>query len=240
MSRNQALQRLSTSWKVINNLWAKVMEKSVKSYIKNVQDDQKMVKPQGDSFINVWIRKEELGGKLGGAAPETSEQFPSSWVQQRGMLIDLISLKDPMLGQAIYDPENLNTINRIIGIPGIKVPGESDRDKQLAEIAELVKAAPTPVLDEFGQEIIDQLSGMPMLASSVPIDPDVDNHDVQAYTCMAWAVSLVGRSMKELNPQGYMNVIAHMKEHRALIPPPAPVNAEGEPVEEMPSEEKVS
>ncbi len=244
MSRAQALQRLSTAWKIVNNLWAKVMEKAVKSYIKNVQDDAKMVKPSGDGFVNIWIRKEELAGKLGGAEPETSEQFPSSWAQQRAMLLELLTLKDPMINQAIYDPENSNTVQRVVGIPGIKVPGEADRDKQLSEIAELIKSQATPVLDpsgavdEMGQPLpsIDPVTGQPLMASSIPIDPDVDNHDIQAYVCMAWAVSSVGRSTKEINPEGYMNVIAHMKEHRALIPPP-PMPVEGTGKETPPKEQ---
>lgn len=237
MSRNQALQRLSTAWKIINNLWIKVIEKAVKSYIKNVQDDEKMVKPQGDSFINVWIKKEELSGKLGGVEAENSEQFPSSWIQQRGMLLEIMGFGNPMLDQALYDPENVNTVNRILAIPGIKIPGADDRDKQLAEIAELLKSGPTPMIDQMtGMPVIDPMTGQPVMQSSIPIDMDVDNHGTQAYVCMAWAVSSVGRSTKEINPQGYMNVIAHMKEHRQLIPPPVPEGAET--VEDIAPEEE--
>lgn len=205
------------------------MEKAVKSYIANVQEDDKMVKTQGDSFINVWIKKEELKGKIGGAESETSEQFPSSWVQQRGMLLELIGMNNPMLDQAIYSPENAETVNRIIGIPGIKIPGAADQDKQLAEIADLLKAAPIPepITDEFGQPVTDPTTGMPATKNtpSVPIDPDVDNDIVQSMVCKEWAVSAVGRATKISNPEGYANVIAHMiahEEHQMMMNPPAP------------------
>lgn len=236
MSRNQALQRLSTTWKVINAWWAQIMVKAVKSYIKYVQYDDKMVKAQGDSFVNVWIKTEELAGKIGGAEPETSEQFPLSWVQQRGMLLELMTLQNPYVDQALYDPENVNTINRIIGLPGFKIPGDSDRDKQLAEIAELLQSAPImePMIDPIMGPIIDPMTGMPQMmpTPSIPVEPEVDNHEFQAYVCRAWAVSTVGRATKISNPQGYMNVIAHMVAHEQLIPPPPMVDAEGKPLEE--------
>lgn len=245
MSRNQALQRLSTTWKVVNAWWAKVMEKAVKSYIKHVQEDEKMVKPSGDSFINVWIRKSELAGKIGGATAETSEQFPTSWVQQRGMLLEIMAMQNPYIDHALYDPENVSVVAQLIGIPGIKIPGEMDRDKQLAEIAELVKGVsipPEPMIDPVtGMPVLDPMTGQPQMGPptpSIPIDPEVDNHEQQAYVCRAWAVSSVGRATKIDNPEGYMNVIAHMIAHEQMIPPPPMVDAEGKPLEETTPQEK--
>jgi hypothetical protein len=243
MSRNQALQRLSTSWKVINSWWARVMEKCVRSYIEHVQGDEKIVKTSGDSYINSWIRSSELKGKIGGASSETSEQFPVSWVQKRAMLLELMGMNNPFIMMALQDVENANKANQLL-MPDLKAPGTDDRDKQLAEIAELLTGQP------YEEPVIDPMTGLPgfdpetgaeippKLMPSVEIDPEVDNHDVHIQVCKAWAVSISGRAAKVENPEGYANVIAHMMMHDEFLTmtaPPVPVpgaeSAETQPVQ---------
>jgi hypothetical protein len=49
---------------------------------------------------------------------------------------------------------------------------------------------------------------------SVEIEPDVDNHEVHILICRSWAVSEAGRLAKIENPDGYKNVLLHLKSHQ--------------------------
>ena len=74
------------------------MGKSVKSYAKNMLGDENFVKAQGSNFMNVWIKKVELTGKIGDIVPEVSETLPVSWTQKRDILLNLMNMKDPNIG----------------------------------------------------------------------------------------------------------------------------------------------
>ena len=120
-------------------------------------------------------------------------------------------------------PENLPYLKRALGLTDMFIPGEDDRNKQYAEITELVNSAPLPAAPT-----IDPMTGMEvpgMEQPSVPVDPDVDNHQIEAEICRKWLVSDVGRDAKINNPEGYMNVLLHFKQHieimqMQMMPPP--------------------
>jgi len=52
---------------------------------------------------------------------------------------------------------------------------------------------------------------------SIEIEPDVDNHQVHMAICKSWLVSEAGRLAKIENPEGYKNVLLHMKQHLMLV-----------------------
>lgn len=201
-SRNQALQRLSITWKVLCSWWRRLYFKSVKSYIANSSNgDDKFVKRSGTGFINVWIKEAELEGKLGDVESETSEQFPVSWEQMGARLLELLDKNNEAINAAIFDPNNVGFVARLLGFRQMHIPGEDDRNKQLMEIAELVKDAPTEMNPDDYQP-------------TVMVEPDVDNHAVHIATLVAWLVSPIGIDCKNTNPQGYQNVVAHLRMHK--------------------------
>jgi hypothetical protein len=210
LSRAQALQRLSGTWTVLKSWWSKVMAKAVKSYADNMTEDEKMVKNQGDSFINVWIRKSQLQGTVGEIEPETSEAFPISWAQKRDVLLQLINMKDPQVGEILMHPENASFVAELIGMPDLYIPGDDSRNKQLYEIATMLQGQPTVMG-------VDPMSGQEQFQSSVPVDPEVDNHGIEAEVCLAWLNGDVGLATKEQNPAAWMNVRAHFMEHNQII-----------------------
>ena len=210
LSRAQALQRLSGTWTVLKSWWAKVMAKSVKSFAENMQEDEKMVKSIGDSFINVWIKKSQLQGKVGEIEPETSEAFPISWAQKRDVLMQLIQLKDPEVGAILQHPENMSFIAELIGMEDLYIPGDDDRNKQLYEISILIQGQPTV-------SGIDPMTGQEQYQSTVPVDPEVDNHNTESEICLAWLKNDTGLATKEQNPAAWMNVRAHYMEHQMVI-----------------------
>ena len=219
MSRNQALQRLQTPWKMINFWWKGVFGKVIPAFIKTMIDDEKIVKEEYGSYINEWIRKSEVEGKIGCIEIESSDQLPATFGQIRDGLMELIQLNNPEILQIIGSPDNINTVqDYILGGVNLKSPGESDREKQYEEIQLLLKSGPVHSMNQQTMQPEEQPSIMPEF--------EVDNHQIEGDICRSWLVSEAGRNAKAENPEGYKNVLLHLKAHiqmlQQLQTPPAP------------------
>ena len=206
LSKASALQRLSTNWTILQEWWAQVMKKATDSFVKHMKTDEKMVQSKGSNFINVWIKQSELIGQVGEVAPEIAEPFPISWTQKRDVLLNLIQMKDPMIGSVLGHPENAGLIASVIGLSELHIPGDDSRNKQLWEISQMILAEP----QQTGQMGPD---GQPQLMPSIPVDPVVDDNMVEAEICKSWLRSEVGIDAKANNPGGYMNIMSHLKMH---------------------------
>jgi hypothetical protein len=222
-SKASALQRLNLTWIMVKIWWAELMSKSVRSFAINLTDDEKYVEAKGKNFVNVWIRRAELTGKVGQVEPDISEAFPVTWAQQRDVLMNLLGMKNQMVDVVIAHPENAGVVASRIGFPDFYIPGDDDRDKQLEEISQLILAEPMvlpPQMPmggpEHGGDVppVGQEGPPPQeqLKSTITVEK-WENHAVEAETCRAWLKSEVGRDCKQTNPAGYMNVVAHMEEH---------------------------
>jgi hypothetical protein len=219
-ARAMALQRLNLSWINIKTWWAELMGKSVRSFAANMKDDERYVQKKGSSFINVWIKRAEMNGRVGQVEADINEAFPISWAQKRDILMNLISMKNPMVETVMMHPENSGIIASTVGFPDLYIPGDDDRNKQLYEISQLIMAQPTPtgIQGPDGQEV---------LQPTIPIAM-WENHGVEAETCKAWLKSEVGLDAKETNPAGYMNVVSHMQMHDYQVQMAAQAEAEAE------------
>lgn len=237
-SRTQAMQRLSLTWKMLVLWWTKIQEKAVTEHVGHMLEDEKIVQKQGEGFVNSWIRKSELTGSVGRAVSESSDQLPISWQQKNGLFFQLVGLNNEMINSALFTPENAELLASIIGMSELKIPGAEDRIKQLLEIAELIKAQPTqdPMMDQMtGQPVIDPATGQPVLGpqqSTIPIEPNVDNHEVHIQVSLAWLNGEAGRVTKETNPGGYQNVVAHLMEHNQFLMSQMPPPGSEPPVDE--------
>jgi hypothetical protein len=206
MSRAQALQRLQTPWKVLTFWWKDIFGKTIQAYIENVIEDERFTKPDAQGgYVNVFIRKAELQGKIGNIELEASEQLPITWAQTKEALMSFLTTMPDAITY-LSSPENLPILKKALGVPDFVMPGTDDRDKQYEEIQVLIVSE--PMMD------MDPLTGMPIEQPSVPIEPDVDNHMIEAETCRHWLVSSTGREAKVMNPMGYKNVLLHMKAHQ--------------------------
>src|SRR5579863_302577 len=229
MSKGMALQRLQTPWRMMNIWWKKIFAKSILTFIKNLHEDERVVeKDEQGNFINVFIRKAELDGKIGSIELESDDKLPVSDEQQADMIMQLFQINSSLITGALMDPENLPSIAKVIKIPTFRIPGEDDREKQNEEIVELVNGSPIPpdpqAIQAFqSQQAQSQQTSQPLQAAppqeqpSVQIDPDVDNHQVEASVCKSWLISPAGRLAKRENPNGYKNVLLHMKAHMAVV-----------------------
>jgi hypothetical protein len=206
MSRNQALQRLQTTWKMINYWWSDVFGKVIPAYIKTMLEDERLVKQMTtDSFINVCIKKSELDGKLGNIEVESADNLPATWGQVRDTVMEMINSGNPAFMESLMSSENIGLLQDVIGLSQFKVPGEGDRVKQFEEIQLLMKS--TPSMDMNPQTM------MPEEIPSIQPEFEVDNHKIEADVCRSWLVGEAGRQAKIDNPAGYKNVLLHMKMH---------------------------
>jgi hypothetical protein len=225
MSRAQALQRLQTTWKMFNVWWKEIFGKVIPQYIESVVDDERIVeKDEAGNFINVFIRKAELQGKIGSVELESSDQLPITWSQKKDVYMNLMQMNNPLIMQALSSPENLEELKEAIGLDDFVIPGEDDRNKQYEEIYQLVNSTPIPSQDP--------MTGQMTLVPSVDIDPMVDNNEIEADICRRWLVGDAGRLAKIENPDGYKNVLLHMKRHVDMIqmqqaPPQQPQPQQG-------------
>jgi ssDNA-binding Zn-finger/Zn-ribbon topoisomerase 1 len=210
MSRAQALQRLQNTWKMLTYWWKNIFGKAVPMFIEEVQEDLRDVQRKEDgSFINVFIRKAELEGKIGKVELEANENLPTTWAQRKDVLMQLLQTGTPEILQILGSPENLSVIREAIGLDAFFVPGEDDVEKQLEEIKELLASEP--------YQEPDQMTGQITEVPTVEVDPDYDNHAIQFEICRKWIISEEGRQAKTDNPAGYKNVLLHGKMHLQFV-----------------------
>jgi hypothetical protein len=198
-SRQMALQRLSLIWNFWLDWWVRTIAGSVDIYIETISEDQKFVKYENNNYINTWIRQSELSGKTGGVEPEGSESFPVSLAQKKDLILKLVELNNDFINQALYLPENARVIQDVLALNELKLPGELQRVKQTLEIVELLKSGP-----------IDAT------ASTVQPSEDTDDHGIHIVTIVMWATDTIGLAAQKENPAGFSNVMAHLKQHKAL------------------------
>jgi hypothetical protein len=203
MSRAQALQRQQNTWKMLCIWWKDGFGKAIPTYIREMKDDEKDVQRDKDgNFINIFIRKAELEGKIGKVELEANENLPLTWSQQKDVVMQLLQAANPEILSVLGAPENLGKIRDAIGLTEFYVPGEDDVEKQYDEIKQLLNSEPIPTMDPMNPE-----------APSVEIDPIYDNHQIEFEVVRRWATGEAGRQAKIDNPNGYKNVLLHGKMH---------------------------
>ncbi len=221
MSQTASLQRLQTPWRMFTIWWKQIFGKAIPAYMKIMVEDERFVKKgESGNYVNVYIRKAELSGKIGGVELDASEQIPISDEQKADIIMKLMELQNAEIQQALASPENLPFIRKVIKLPEFRLPGEDDRQKQYEEIRTLLEQQPIVLPPDpmmamqaatMGQEL------PPTEMPSVEIDAFIDDHTIEAQICRSWAISEAGRLAKVENPAGYKNVLLHMKMHMQII-----------------------
>ncbi len=221
MSKNQAMQRLQTPWKMLTMWWKNMYGKAIPMYMKNMVEDERFVKKDKlNNPINVFIAKSEMQGKIGEVELVGAENLPESWMQKKDTLMQFLQAADPVVMQALVDPQNLPLVAEAVGLSDFILPGADDREKQYEEINILINSQPivipTDPMEMMQGEMMGQQIPPEQEMPSVDIEPDVDNGPVHIAICKGWLVSDVGRFAKVNNPQGYKNVLLHLKQHLQL------------------------
>jgi hypothetical protein len=218
MSRAQALQRLQSTWKMLLMWWKNIHGKAIPLYIKEMKDDEKQVKKdEFGNFVNVFIRRSELEGKIGSVELEANENLPITWNQQKDAIMELFKMNNDTITASLTTPENMPFLKKVIGLDQYIIPGEDDRQKQYEEIQQLINSEPIqmppdPMMVQEAMQM-GQPPPEPTNEPSVQPDYDVDNHVLESDICRRWLVADAGRLCKIENPAGYENVLLHMKMH---------------------------
>jgi hypothetical protein len=209
MARDQAMGRIGLVWRRMKFFHADVMLLAVDCFRRNrPQDVEVTLLGAGSAFESKWIRLADLKGNLF-SYPETDEQYPTLWSQQRAVLLQLLSNPDPQIQTVLAHPENMALVKRLIGLEELVIPDEESRTKQYREIAQLLTE--TPVVKR------DDKSGVEMMLPSIVPDQFADNHAAELDICMRWFSSDAGQVAKIETPAGYANVRAHALFHRDYL-----------------------
>jgi hypothetical protein len=209
MARDQAMGRIGLVWRRMKFFHADVMLLAVDCFRRNRPNDVEVtLLGAGAAFESKWIRLVDLKGNLF-SYPETDEQYPTLWSQQRAVLLQLLSNPDPQLQAVLAHPENMALIKRLIGLEEFVIPDEESRTKQYREIAQLVGEAPVVKREET--------SGLELMLPSILPDEFTDNHAIELEICMRWFSSDAGQVAKIDAPAGYANVRAHAMFHREYL-----------------------
>jgi hypothetical protein len=209
MARDQAMGRIGLVWRRIKFFHADLMLMAVDCFRKNRPEDVEItLLGAGAAFESKWIRLADLKGNLF-SHPETDEQYPTLWSQQRAVLMQLIANPDPQLKDILGHPENLALIKRLIGLEDLLIPGEESRTKQYREISQLV--AEQPIL------MTDPRTQLETVLPSILPDEFADNHAIELETCKRWFSSDAGQLAKIERPAGYANARAHALLHQQFL-----------------------
>lgn len=225
MSRAQALQRLQNTWKMLTTWWKTIFGKVIPMYIQQVKEDERDVQRNKDGdFINVFIRRAELEGKIGKVELEANENLPMTWSQVKDVVMTLLQTGQPEILQIIGAPENLPQIRSALGLTEFYVPDEDEVIATYDDIKLLLNSEPMTIPPDPVQEQLAQLNGMqpppPMEVSSIEPDPDIDNPELRFRICRKWLISEAGRQAKMDNEAGYRNVLLYAKAQKMLLMPP--------------------
>jgi hypothetical protein len=209
MARDQAMGRIGLVWRRMKFFHADIMLLAVDCFRRNRPNDVEVtLLGAGAAFESKWIRLADLKGNLF-SYPETDEQYPTLWSQQRAVLLQLLGSSDPQIQAVLAHPENMALVKRLIGLEEFVIPDEESRTKQYREIAQLVGESPVVRRDES--------SGVELTLPSILPDEFADNHATELEICMRWFSSDAGQVAKIDAPAGYANVRAHAMFHREYL-----------------------
>ena len=229
MARDQAMGRIGLVWRRMKFFHADIMLLAVDCFRRNrPQDVEVTLLGAGAAFESKWIRLADLKGNLF-SYPETDEQYPTLWSQQRAVLLQLLGNPDPQMQAVLAHPENTALIKRLIGLEEFVIPDEESRTKQYREIAQLVAEHPLVHRQDVTAAVAPDLAANAAAAGSdAGLDAEIilpsilpdefaDNHAVELDICMRWFSSDAGQVAKIEAPLGYANVRAHALFHRDYL-----------------------
>jgi crotonobetainyl-CoA:carnitine CoA-transferase CaiB-like acyl-CoA transferase len=216
MAREQAMGRIGLVWRRMKFFHADIMLLAVDCFRRNRPHDVEVtLLGAGSAFESKWIRLADLKGNLF-SYPETDEQYPTLWSQQRAVLMQMMGSPDPQMQTLLSHPENMALIKRLLGLEEFVIPDEESRNKQYREIAQLVAEAPV-VRTQDVTHLTGTASEADVILPSVLPDEFADNHAVELEICMRWFSSDAGQVAKVESPLGYANVRAHAMFHREYL-----------------------
>lgn len=243
--RDSALGRLAPTWHSIKNAEAKSMEQLVRWGAK-CRDRSINEKIPGGEVIKIEIN--DLKANIMCYA-ESDENFPETYTQTKNSVTQIFqdAAKNPQLGEALYNAENLELLRAVSGLRDLYIPEVEARNKQLGEIELLCKQDPAlspaylqaeqqlnlmkeritavggmdpAVAEQTLAQAKEELENMPdtqKYVTSIPIDPDVDDSVTEAATLKKFLTGPEGRKLKMVQPLRYLNNKLHFLQHNQVV-----------------------
>lgn len=221
MQRDQALGRCGISYVRLKHFHADLETLSCKDFCAHATGRVAMsvLGPSGD-FESEAVDVTALEGDAR-AYPEGDENYPVLWSQQRAVFMQIM---DSAQGPALMsEPDNAELGTKLIGIPGLVLPGADARRHAMRMIGMLTETGEGGQ-GEPGMPSVEGETETPQANVAALIDPVVDGPIAAAMTETAsrWLISEAGWKCRKENPQGWQNVRAWMAEVKKLVPPPPP------------------
>lgn len=224
MARNQAMGLMAIVWIPFKEAYSKVMLQAVMA--SRSRTDNISVQLQSENGLNstetVEVAIDDLSGNVL-CFPETDENFPESWAEKSGKIMQLLEMAvtNPVAAQILMLPDNMAMVKDGLGLEDLVIPQADAQEKQLSEIAELLKLG-----QKLGQvpEQAAQATGVDPVqmdtqigASMVPVDPIFDENEFEFAECKRWVNSPEGQKTKSENPTGFQLVKAHALAHQQVM-----------------------
>jgi len=182
-STQKSLQRQMIPWREITGGYAKGMKKACEEYKKYMLEDESFPEKQGNDFIAVWLRTEELSGKIGKVYVENSDKIPVTWDQKEDRFLQMLNTNNQAVMQLLFHPNNAQLVATYLGFEDMYIPGADDKNKQLVQIGQML-----------------------LTLTPIPPDPNTDNNDICIEVLKSWFNGPSGMDAQQSNPQGYVAV----------------------------------
>jgi hypothetical protein len=182
------------------------MHKALQSFIAHQIEDEPITNQNtaNGMFQTKWIRQADMKGAFDRLDPEVSTDFPVSFAQKAQRLMTLLQLNKPQIDEVILSPENAGLVQQYTGLREFIIPSNIQRNKQVNEILTLIGME--PVEDAMGQ-----------VNSSVPVEPDLDDHEIHIDVLVDFLSGDTGQDLKASNPAAYANCLAHLMMHKQAV-----------------------
>ena len=227
--RASSLAQLGPAWNSIKNAYAKMIEQAIKCATNRDEAIETQI-TRGKTTDIISITPDDLKGNVQ-CYPDQAEGLPQTLDQKSSAMETLLtqSVNVPALQLLINDPNNIELMREYSGLDDLTIPGADERNKQLSEITELIGSVPIPTAQyhqymelvkqakEGGHPPLPKPADTVLYKSSVDIDVDFDDHEIEYATGKDWINSPEGQKCKVEEPEGFLNVRLHLLAHKAEI-----------------------
>ncbi len=234
----QALGQQGVPFAEIQRMMAAMYKQAAILASSNPAHDDQTPTIETDAGVHKQLGLAAIRNGMFGVKADDDDSSPETPAQKRGTLANLITLigQSPMGASLFASPDNWAVFNRYLGLPDLEIPQAAAREKQMAEVEQLLLAPPVgPSPEEMAAALAQaaatgqQLDPASLMHSSIPIGP-LDFHLWEFEWGREWLSSSDAREEQQKgNSAGLLNVLLHLMEHKAAAEQEALQNAAAQP-----------
>jgi len=219
------------AWRSWQSGYASSLEKLVRigSYFRAAEAQDGRIKIEAPGIQAVEVDLEDLRPGNFYAVPDSDQNLPVTFEEQQQTYQFWVSAAmngfQPAIDM-IMEPRNRLLAKKFGGVPDMVIPGAASSEKQMGEIEQMLQEPPIPNVEAQQMHAALTLQAMAtgapppppltpeqQFTSSLPIDEQMDDNEVEGQTGKDWINSPEGQQAKRENPQGFLNVRLHTLAH---------------------------